>query len=81
VGIESLKFNVTPIFYGASSQSGLNVLSYNPVVQLDIDSPSKFLNFLDMKSEMLSKNIKNKIYSELFEPVKYSELNNLFNLS
>lgn len=81
VGIESLMFNATPIFYGVLSESGLNVLSYSPVAQLDLDSPDKILNFLDLKSKILSNNLKKKIYSELFEPVKYSELNEIFNLS
>jgi hypothetical protein len=81
VGIESLMFNATPIFYGNSSESGLNVLSYSSVVQPVLDTPNKILNFFDSNFETLSKNVKIKTYSDLLDQIKYSELNEIFNIS
>jgi hypothetical protein len=81
VGVESLPFNSTPIFYGNLGESGLNVLSYSLVNQPLLDTPNKILVFLDLNTLPISKNVKMKIYTELFEQVKYSELNKIFNLS
>lgn len=81
VGVESLPFNSTPIFYGNLGESGLNVLSYSLVNQPLLDTPNKILVFLDLNTLPISKNVKMKIYTELFEQVKYSELNEIFNLS
>ena len=81
VGVESLPFNATPIFYGNSGESGLNVLSYSLVDQSLLDTPDKILVFLDLNTVSVSKNAKMKIYTELFELVKFSELNEIFNVS
>jgi hypothetical protein len=81
VGVESLPFNATPIFYGNLGESDLNVLSYSLVDQPVLDTPNKILVFLDRNTLSVSKNVKMKIYTELFEQVKYSELNEIFNLS
>jgi len=81
VSIESLPFNATPIFYGNLGESDLNVLSYSLVNQPLLDTPNKILVFLDLNTLPLSKNVKMKIYTELFEQVKYSELNEIFNVS
>jgi hypothetical protein len=81
VGIESLPFNATPIFYGNLGESDLDVLRYSLVNQPLLNTPNKILVFLNLNTLPLSKNVKMKIYTELFEQVKYSELNEIFNVS
>jgi hypothetical protein len=81
VGIESLMFNATPIFYGKLSEYGLNALNYGLVVQPLVDSPVEALNFLDSSTLPLSKNAKRNIFSQLFVPIKDTELRKVFNIN
>jgi hypothetical protein len=81
VGVESLMLNATPLFYGGSDESGLNALNYGLVDQPVLDTPDKVLNFFDSNPSLPSKNERMKIFKELFEPINYSELNEVFNVN
>ena len=74
VGIESLKYDLLPIFYAEPEFIGLNVLISNTASYYKAQSPSEILNILKSSQNLLPKHQKLELFNSYFSRIDYEIL-------
>ena len=71
VGIESLGYNLMPIFYAKNSQSGLNVLFKHDTIFLAASCKSDLMLLLKQDSKELSFDMQKRVLEDLLTAINY----------
>jgi len=77
VGIESLNYDLLPIFYAGARLSGLNVLVSNTAAYHKAQNPSEVLIILKSKQDLLSKEQRLDLFNSFFSRIDYEILSDL----
>ena len=74
VGVEALTSSAVPIFYGDSTQLGLNVLGEYSEFIPAITNHMDVLNFIRTANTNISKDLRSSISNEIFTKIDYKKL-------
>jgi hypothetical protein len=77
VGIESLKYDLVPIFYADANLFGLNVLFPNDVAYCKAQNPSEVINILKSRQTKLSKAERMNLLNSFFSNINYRIFKNI----
>ena len=72
VGIESLKYDLLPIFYANSDFYGLNVLFPNTKAYCNVTNSSELINTLNSNKNILSKSERKYLFDLYFSNIDYN---------
>ena len=78
MGIESLKYDLLPIFYADPDLYGLNVLFSNTEAYRNAKNSKELINILNANQEILPELERKSIFDLYFSEIDYNNFRNTF---